>query len=70
MYRTEIYVWSIREDGYCDELVHVWVETSSPEAARDLARQMIRDTPHGHYAHYNLPDHPNRNIRAGWTHAR
>jgi hypothetical protein len=75
-YETKIIVWSAigntpitgRDGSYCDELVKVTIQCETPEQAKEITQRMVRETQHGYSGYFNMPNHPNQNIRNGFTH--
>jgi hypothetical protein len=72
---AEIHVWSAigdtpltkRGGSYCDHLAYAEIEVGSPSEARKKAIGLIRSTPGGNHAHYNVPAFWNQNMRSGYV---
>lgn len=74
-FEATIYVWSAightpktgRAGSYCDELAKVTIRVADVGEARAKAIELVRSTPHGERGHFDVPAHPNQNIRSGWV---
>ncbi len=75
-YRTEIKVWSeightpltCRGGYYRDLLLDTECLCDDPASALAATKALINTTPGGASGHFSMPNHPNQNIRDGWTH--
>ena len=72
---AEIMIWSAtghtpithRVGPYCDVLLETTREAANPNEAHEIVKELMRNTPGAHKAHYYLPAYWNQNTRTGWV---
>jgi hypothetical protein len=67
--RSDIGVTPITKRGgaYCDELVKTFVPADIPEEAREAAKKLLRETPHGYKAAFHIPGYWNHNTNHSYV---
>lgn len=72
---TDIRIWSAnghtpitnRGGAFCDQLSRTAMHCKTPADARKATLALIATTAHAVAGHFNMPDHPNQNIRSAWV---
>ena len=75
MYDCQIKIWSEigntpitkRKGAYCDELYSNTIQVLDPEDAKNIIKELIRETEHAVSGHYYLPGYPNQNTRSNFV---